>query len=305
MRSFVAKFPVFVFVFVALLIQFSVILIARSMIPEGGLVHDSPLAHMVFRLRVFGPLVTVVAITWYLERKAGLVHLFSSFLHWRVPAKWYALAFSWKFVLSLLAVGITFFFFQENFRGWFANITLLSYLEVFPFIVGIAFVEESSWIRFSMTRLQMKYNAFWSAMIVGNCWGAWYLPMVFINEGVPPGYPILVFHLCVVGLAVILGWAYNSTRSGAVLLVMQIVSNTAFMVVPILPEFGFENGVFVIGSTVSVIAYSILFLLTSVMIVLICGTRDLAFKPRVRWDEHALHADAPREHIERRQAVPA
>ena len=35
------------------------------------------------------------------------------------------------------------------------------------------------------------------------------------------------------------------------------------------------------------------------------GTRDLAFKPRVRWDEHALHADAPRESMERREAVPA
>ncbi|MBK8615469.1 MAG: hypothetical protein IPN85_18885 [Flavobacteriales bacterium] len=54
-------------------------------------------ACMLFRMRVFGPLAACVGITWWLERKAGLRALFSSFLVWRVPLKWYLAAGVWKF----------------------------------------------------------------------------------------------------------------------------------------------------------------------------------------------------------------
>ena len=78
-----------------------------------------------------------------------------------------------------------------------------------PFIIGIAFVEETAWMKFSVTRLQEKYSALRSCLTVGVAWGLWYLPMLLVGEGVPDGYPWPVFLLSMVCLTVLLGWAYS------------------------------------------------------------------------------------------------
>ena len=80
-------------------------------------------------------------------------------------------------------------------------------------------------MKFSVTRMQERYSALVSCLLVGIGWGLWYLPMLLIGEGVPDGYPWPMFLLSMVCLTVLLGWTYNMTRSGTILLIMQIVSN--------------------------------------------------------------------------------
>lgn len=287
MKAFVARNPVLTFVLLTLGLQFTIVGIVYVLLPPGEHLGMHPQLKMLFRLRVFGPLLFSVGITAWLEGKAGLRNLFGSFLHWRVPVGWYGIAFIWKFLFAYLGIGAVIvllghwpavgFVVPGFLEGWVLN---------FPFIVGIAFVEETSWMKFCLTRLQMKYTAFVSVLILGNCWGMWYLPMVIIHEGVPPGYPIPVFHGCMLALTILLAWAYNSTRSGTVLLTMQIVSNTAFFIVPVLPE--------VTKDPSYVTGFSLVFMAMAVLIVLVYGTKDLARRPRARWDE-GLEADTPEE----------
>ncbi|MCB0783886.1 MAG: CPBP family intramembrane metalloprotease, partial [Flavobacteriales bacterium] len=104
-----------------------------------------------------------------------------------------------------------------------------------PFIVSIAIVEETTWIKCCVTRLQRKHSAIVSALVVGLFWGLWYLPMLLLGEGVPDGYPWPFFLLSMASLTVLLTWAYNMTRSGLVLLIMQIISNCCFFILPVLP----------------------------------------------------------------------
>ncbi len=276
MRAFISRYPVLVFVLTALLVQFFIVGFVHALVPDGDEVRSVPLAHAVFRVRVFVPIFLVTLITYYLEGIQGLKRLYGSFFHWRVPRRWYVFAFSWKFIMGYAAIILAYLFYDAPLDWWNEN-TLHTLIAHLPFIFGIALVEETSWVRFSMTRMQMRYNAFWSAMIVGNCWALWYLPMNLIDIGTPQGVPDIVFHSGVVSLMVLLIWVYNSTRSGTVLLLMQIMSNTVFFLIPVLPDDVVPMG--------RIIMYAWLFVFVAVVLILVYGTENLSRRARMRWDD--------------------
>lgn len=283
MKGLVARNPVTTFIALTLGFQLSIVVAAWLLMPKGGHLHDYPEAHMVFRFRVFGPLVFAVAITAWLEGRAGLVKLFSAFLQWRVPARWYALAFTWKFIftyvgmMAVVAAGIA------PWPGWITGDFTLALLKSMPFIVGIAIVEETSWMKFGVTRLHERYTALRASVIIGLCWGLWYLPMMLLGEGVPDGIPWWVFLVSMFSLTVFLNWAYNQTRSGTVLLVMQILSNCAFFVTPVLPAWT--------GGPLFISAFVAVFLVAAIGLILKFGAQELGTGPRARWNEQEPPAD--------------
>ncbi|MEX1132045.1 MAG: CPBP family glutamic-type intramembrane protease [Flavobacteriales bacterium] len=285
MRAIIQRFPVLTFVLLTLLYQFVVVGVVWSRLPVDAHINDDDISHMIFRFRVFGPLVFAVGLTAYLEGWAGVQTLFGGFLKWKVPPQWYAFAISWKFLFTWAGIGFLAIMgirewpglFVENMIGgdWSTGKALLSNM---GFIVGIAFVEETAWMKFSVTRLQDRMAALPACLLVGCGWALWYLPMLLIEEGTPDGYPTPVFMLSMVCLTILLGWTYNMTRSGTVLLVMQIISNCAFFLIPVLPTFwGLDPSyinAFVGVNFVSALAISLIY-----------GWRELGTRPRATWSE--------------------
>lgn len=291
MKNLIRRYPVLTFILLTLGYQFLVVGFVWWWLPDGVRMHDDSTAHMVFRLRVLGPLAFAVALTAYLEGRAGLRNLFASFLHWKVPAKWYAFAFTWKFLFTYLGIASLALLGIRQWPGFVVHdffggswIGLKNLLLSMPFIVGIAIVEETSWMKFCVTRMQERYSAFVSCFLVGICWACWYLPMLLVGEGTPDGYPIPVFLLSMTCLCILLGWAYNMTRSGMVLLVMQIVSNCAFFVIPVLPGWHGLDPAYV----TSFVAFNFI---SSVLIVIFYGPKELGTGPRARWSEGMEEAD--------------
>lgn len=295
MRAFVSRFPVLIFITLTLTYQFLVVGIVWWRMPEGGSMHDDETAHMVFRFRVFGPLLFVILLTAYMEGVAGLKTLFRGFFHWRVPAPWYLFAFSWKFLFTIAGVGMLTLFGMRQWPGLFVdNIltgdhsTLMALARNLPFIVGIAVVEETAWMKYCVTRMQDKMHALPACLLVGVAWGLWYLPMLLVREGVPDGYPWHMFMLSMIALTILLAWSYNMTHSGTVLLVMQIVANCAFFLLPVLPGQWNLDAAYV-NSFVVVNAAS------AVLLVLIFGWRELGTRKRATWSasmEETLAIDA-------------
>ena len=285
MYKFISRYPVLTFVFLTLAYQFGVVGIIWALLEPGQKIHDDETAHMIFRMRVFGPLVFAILITVYLEGSAGFKKLFASFLHWKVPAKWYLLAFSWKFLFTY--TGIAFlvvmgmrqwpgFIVDNTFGGTWENLGHL--IKSLPFIIGIAFVEETAWMKFSVTRLQEKYSAFVSCFLIGIAWGMWYLPMLLLGDGVPDGYTWPMFMTSMLCLTFLLGWAYNMTRSGTILLIMQIISNCAFFIIPVLPaHWGLDDAY--VNSFVAINCVS------AVLLVLIYGPKQLGVRERAKWSD--------------------
>ncbi len=281
MRNLIQRSPVAIFITLTLLAQLGVVLATWLLIPEGEHMHsDSPgahLAHAIFRFRVFFPLGLAILMTWYLDGGEGLKKLFGSYFHWRVPAKWYALAFTWKFILGYLGIAIIVWLGMDQWPAlvnadWKSNLITNAF-----FIVGIALVEETSWIRFSVTRMQEKHSSLVSSTVVGMAWGTWYLMMMLLGEGVPDGIPWYAFMTSMFSLTIFLTWAYNTTRSGTVLLIMQVFSNCAFLVAPMLPVP--EKPPYFMN------AFVVLFLLVSFILIRRFGSADLSKFHRARWSD--------------------
>jgi membrane protease YdiL (CAAX protease family) len=134
--------------------------------------------------------------------------------------------------------------------------------------------EEFGWRGFLLPRLQTRYNALVSSLIVGVFWAIWHFPMFFIEGtsqydlrlvgGMLPA--ILGFSLLVIANSIQFTWVFNNTR-GSVLLVAVLhgASNTwAGYLDPF-------RGYF--GNALAVVAVSAL---VSVVIVLLAGPTNLS-----------------------------
>ncbi len=290
MRPIIRRFPVLAFVTLTLGYQFGIMAFIWWRTRHGFELHDDPIGHMVFRFRVLGPLVFATLLTVYIDGRTGLKALYHGFTVWKVHPKWYMLAFSWKFlftwagIATLAVLGIRQWpgFFIE---GLFGDVqTMKNLAGAMPFIVLIAFVEETSWMKYCATRLQDKYAAAPACLLTGIGWALWYMPMLLVGEGVPDGYPVPVFMTSMVALAVLLGWAYNMTRSGLVLLGMQIISNCAFFILPVLPGMHEMDATYV-NSFVAANVVSATFL------ILFYGWRQLGTGVRATWSESMAELD--------------
>lgn len=297
MKSFVSRYPVLTLAVIVLGIQLAIVLMTRSLMPEGKRLHDAPVAHMVFRFRVFWPLVFAVLLTYYLEGKAGLHKLFGAYKVWRVPGKWYAFSLSWKFLFCYLGWAIADIagilpwpgaaqpMFTEGPNG--ERMHIINLLCGMPFIIGIALVEETTWMKYCATRLQDKYTAFTSCFITGILWGLWYLPMLLLGEGVPDGIPWYMFLLSMIGLALLLGWVYNMTHSGLILLFMQLVSNIAFYIMPALPMAHDGD-----ASWIKVFVW--VEIAIAAIVVIVYGPKNMGRGPRPTWTDPQIPGDEGR-----------
>ena len=159
-------------------------------------------------------------------RKGGVVELLRRALIWRVGLGW------WVFVLlfpALLAV-VTLYsapLFGAPSVDWSGVppiYTLLPMLLMLILFAGLG--EEFGWRGFALPRLQKRYSALVSGLVVGVLWWLWHTPMFFIEGmgqyrmaqewGFLPAF--LGYGVSVISSAVTFVWLFNNTR-GSVLIV--------------------------------------------------------------------------------------
>ena len=97
---------------------------------------------------------------------------------------------------------------------------------VFTFFSG-PFAEEGGWRGFALPRLQAKYNALVSSLILGVIWTFWHIPFYFHPD---PGSRMFlpVFLVLNTVLTIFMTWMYNNTRGS---LVIAILAHFSFNLV--------------------------------------------------------------------------
>jgi membrane protease YdiL (CAAX protease family) len=108
------------------------------------------------------------------------------------------------------------------------------------FVVGLlpisnAIREEFGWRGYVLDKLQARWSALTSSIIIGFAWGIWHLPLwVFpIAIEVYSRIPLLVYILNTIMISIIMTWVYNNT-SGSMLsaIVMHVVLNISGTIFP-------------------------------------------------------------------------
>lgn len=175
----------------------------------------------------YGFVLASVLMTGLTLGKDAVIALLKRFLIWRVGWKWYLAALLLRPALNLASLLLT-----VALGGGTVDFSTVMAYEIFDpsanlFLLVIPWFfyefftngEEIGWRGYVLPRLQAKYGALVSSLIVGLVWGFWHLPKFL---GTPTiGYDdrsfgwFMVAHLA---LAVLYTWLYNNTR-GSLLLV--------------------------------------------------------------------------------------
>jgi membrane protease YdiL (CAAX protease family) len=201
------------FFFLAYLITWS-IWIPISYGYDRGLIALTPVNIALYILGGFGPLVAAAILTPISGQ--SLQTWFSQALKWRVSIKWWFIALFLPIVLyALMSLLHILLGGQLNWR----EVSLLAlpggFLSVFLWGGGN---EELGWRGFALPRLQERYNALASSLIIGVVWTLWHAPPGIIELGWLDWAKDLPFYMIsVTGISIVATWIYNNTGGSALL----------------------------------------------------------------------------------------
>jgi membrane protease YdiL (CAAX protease family) len=167
--------------------------------------------------------------------------LFKRLFLWRVNWKWWLVALFLSPALQFAAVlltplltGIPTDYSHQMLRDAVPLDTPLLALVIPWFLFEILTNgEEMGWRGHVLPRLQVKYNAVVSSLILGVIWSARHLPK-FVGTGWNTNRSLTWFTLFCLSAAVLYTWLYNNSRGSLLLVVLfHATQNTTAMFLPV------------------------------------------------------------------------
>jgi membrane protease YdiL (CAAX protease family) len=209
-QSFLRRYPEVPFVVLAYILGVPILLLRFVDLPfEPVLVYASWTPNLAAFL-VLGLL---------LREREGIRRLVMGWAKWRVGVRWYLVSFS-PILVALLA-GVVFIALGGTPTAPESPIGLpLLTFFVLSIVTGAA-GEELGWRGFLLPRLQRRFNALVSSLIVGVVWAIWHLPLWFLPGCGWDATPYWAFALSAVSSSVLITFVFNNT--GASLLMASII----------------------------------------------------------------------------------
>jgi membrane protease YdiL (CAAX protease family) len=172
------------------------------------------------------PTAAALIVTGMTRGKTGIRSLLGRLAIWRVGWLWYAFAvFGLALVLAAAILVYNWFAGPEALPLLAADapqfsspLAMAFNLVVLFLIVGLVNGEELAWRGFALPRLQARWNALASSLVLGVVWALFHLPL-FLSETdlSQAGIAFASFTVSTLGMTVLYTWMYNHTR-GSVLL---------------------------------------------------------------------------------------
>jgi membrane protease YdiL (CAAX protease family) len=199
----------------------------------------------------------------------GRYDLLRGYLKWRVAFGWYPVVLFSPAIVFAAAIGLDYLL-----TGRLPIVPAFDLLPSALFSAYIVFTarfmignwEEICWRASVLPRLQAKYTALISSLIVGVIQGLWHLPFVFISGHYVQSIGLPAIILQSMAMGIVATWIYNNTRGS---LLMVALFHAAF---DALSQFQ--------GSDVQLFYLSIgVWCIAAILIVILFGARHFSRKP--------------------------
>jgi membrane protease YdiL (CAAX protease family) len=189
-----------------------------------------------FNPAAFGPLVSAFSLTYLNEGKEGMKNLLKRGVDYKFKKRWYVPIF---FLFPIITGGALLLVMLSGESlpelSVLSNPFLIAVGFVYIFFLGGPFQEEWGWRGYALNRLQARWNALISSLILGVIWGMWHLPLFFISGTIQSQTPIWGFMILILCGTILFTWLYNNT-DGSILAAMlfHTMNNLSFFIFPTL-----------------------------------------------------------------------
>ncbi len=252
---------------------FSWILWFPGILQSRGVI-STPLPLLLFLIiGSFGPFISSFYLTYRKEAKPGVKRLWKRAFNFKIPIKWLALIIFLPLCVTALSLYLKILGGGEKpDLQLITNPIAILVTFLFLFFLGGSFAEEFGWRGYALDRLQQKWNASASSLILGFIWGLWHLPL-FFAEGLSQSYiPFWAFLIWTMSASILFTLFHNNT-SGNILvaLLFHTMLNLSIALFPIV-EMKHD------GDQRGFIYFAILYVIISIIVVLIWGHKKLSRK---------------------------
>ena len=218
---------------------------------------------------------TVLAgVVFAFRRWAGIVEIIRPMTVWRINPLWFVFALAWPPTICAVTLLLKGWGSGDLFGAIAIDFATVTQPTVFVTVALGAFVGEIVWVSYAIGRLQKTTGIPLASQIVGVFWTLWWVPIVIINVGVIPDLPLDALLVNMLGIAAMCGFVYAHTRSGLVVLTLQLSLNSSVLIFPVVPDSG------------GVATYWLFAIIYFVAVFLLY----LAFGPRIRPPDHVSAA---------------
>lgn len=186
---------------------------------EGRTLLGNPLVLAVVGISMMADEIFAVLNAYQMQKMAGLRDFFGRAIDpRRISLGWYAVIFLSQPVLmglallTHLALGGTMPSMETPARFLANPLSLLPFAG-FILIYG-PLIEELGWRGYVLDRLQLRYNAVVSSLILGFFWGVWHLPLFFIQDThqFEKMGSMVLFIVGTILYSVLMTWIYNNNN---------------------------------------------------------------------------------------------
>ena len=193
-------------------------------------------------LGVFSPTISAIIVSGLIGGWTEIKKLFKGYLKWKVNYKWYLAGFF--LMIGPLIFTLFYHLFGGESDGPVSGFTVLSFfgLLFWNLLMG-PLSEEGGWRGFALPRLESRFKALDSSLILGIIWACWHIPFYFVEARM--AFYIL-FPLTLV-ITILMTWGYNNTNGSLIITIIFHFSfnfNGRFITgnLGLLPEMVFQIG---------------------------------------------------------------
>jgi uncharacterized protein len=175
-----------------------------------------PFQPFIWFLAIFSPTISASIISAGVGGMPAVRRLFQGFTRWKVEGKWY-LGALFLFLFPLI-VGLVYLALGNPAPGLRPGTTIAAMISqlIFTLFSG-PLAEEAGWRGFALPRLQTKYNALVSSLILGVIWACWHIPFYFHPAADQRNIPFPIYLVLIVVITTLLTWLYNNTKGSLVI----------------------------------------------------------------------------------------
>jgi len=213
----------------------------------------------------WGPFVSAFLLTFWYQKGSGVIELLKKGVDYKFAKKW------WVPIILLCPIIIGGALLIAALAGesipelyWIANPGLILVNFFVILFTGGPLQEEFGWRGYALPRLQGRFNALVSSIIVGFMWGLWHLPYFFIGTELTYAYGILPQIITAILLSILFTWLFNNT--GGSILVSLVFHNMFNLSNDMFPALKTQ-----LGSPLFLVFFSI----AAIAVVVIWGHRRL------------------------------